>query len=234
LGYTGLATDGGLAELVKVPTYQLHHLPLEVSFEQGALIEPLAVALHGLRLSKLKPAESVAVFGCGAIGLFALLWARHAKAARTFATDVIPARLKSAGLLADVLLNPAETDVAAEIIRQTENLGPDVVYECSGNDQAQAEAVNTVRKGGRIVLLGMGYQPTPIMFMQLTMKEIEIKGSMGYSPARGSDFTTAIEAVRSHRIDPLDIPVKTFALDAVARVFPALAHGEIAKAIILP
>ncbi|MEN6522738.1 MAG: alcohol dehydrogenase catalytic domain-containing protein, partial [Anaerolineaceae bacterium] len=75
LGFTGIMADGGFAEYVKVPSYQLHHLPDEVSYVQGALVEPLSVSLHGVMTSIMRPGDTVAVFGCGIIGLTTLLWA---------------------------------------------------------------------------------------------------------------------------------------------------------------
>jgi (R,R)-butanediol dehydrogenase/meso-butanediol dehydrogenase/diacetyl reductase len=235
LGYTGLSTDGAFAEFVKVPAYQLHRLPEELSYEQGALVEPLAVALRGTQLSDLKPGDSVAVFGCGAVGLFAMLWARHSGAGKIIATDVIEPRRKAANKLADFVLNPAETNVVEEITKLTDGIGPRIVYECSGSTDAQLQAINSVQKGGQVTLLGIGYEPTPVMFISLTTKEITVKGSLGYSSLMGKgEFPTAIESLRSKNIDIKNIPILTVSLEDIGKAFEASLHGETAKAIVLP
>ena len=234
LEYTGLATDGGFAEFVRVPAYQLHRLPDNISYEQGALMEPLAVAIRGVRLSQIKPGDCVAVFGCGSIGLFTMLWARKMSAKKIIALDVVTARAEKARQLADNILNPAEITASEEIIKLTNNIGADVIFECSGNSQAQQEAIESVRKGGQIVLLGIGYEPAPIMFMQLTMKEIGLKGSLGYSSSSDdSEFLTAINTVASGDIDITRVPSTTFNLDSIGKAFEQSLHGDVAKAIVL-
>jgi (R,R)-butanediol dehydrogenase/meso-butanediol dehydrogenase/diacetyl reductase len=235
LGYTGLSTDGAFAEFAKVPAYQLHSLPDELSYELGAVIEPLAVALRGVQLSELKPGDSIAVFGCGAVGLFTMLWARQRGAAKIIATDIIEPRLKAASKLADFVLNPAEGNVIEEITKLTDGIGPRIVYECSGSTDAQLQAINSVQKGGQVILLGIGYEPTPVMFISLTTKEITLKGSLGYSSLTGKgEFPTAIESLKSKNIDTKNIPVLTVNLDNIGKAFEASLNGQTAKAIVLP
>jgi 2-desacetyl-2-hydroxyethyl bacteriochlorophyllide A dehydrogenase len=234
LEYTGLATDGGFAEFARVPAYQLHRLPDSISYEHGALMEPLAVAIRGVRLSQIKTGDSVAVFGCGSIGLFTMFWARKMGAKKVIALDVVPTRAQHAQQLADNILNPAEITASEEIVKLTDNIGANIVFECSGNSQAQQEAIESVRKGGQIVLLGIGYEPTPVMFMQLTMKEIGLKGSLGYSSLTDdSEFLTAINAVASHDIEITKIPTNTFSLDSIGEAFKKSLNGDVAKAIVL-
>ncbi len=235
LGYTGLSTDGGFAEFAKVPAYQLHRLPDELSYEQGSLIEPLAVALRGVQLSELEQGDSIAVFGCGAVGLFAILWARRLGAGRIIATDIVEPRRKAAGKLADFVLDSAQTNLGEEITKLTDGMGPRIVYECSGSKDAQLQAIDTVQKGGQVILLGIGYEPTPVMFISMTTKEITVKGSLGYSSLAGKgEFPTTIESLKSKKIDIKDIPVLTVSLDNIGKAFEASLHGDTAKAIVLP
>jgi (R,R)-butanediol dehydrogenase/meso-butanediol dehydrogenase/diacetyl reductase len=234
LEYTGLATDGGFAEFAVVPSYQLRHLPDNVSYQQGALLEPLAVAIRGVRLSNIKPGDTTAVFGCGSVGLFTMLWARKTGAKKIIGLDVVPTRLDKARNLVDHALNPADIDVAEEIAKLTDNIGPDVIFECSGNTGAQQNTIESVRKGGQIVLLGIGYEPTPVMFMQLTTREIGLKGSLGYSSLTDdSDFAHAIHSLASHEIDITQLPSNTYNLDNIGEAFEKSLHGEVSKAIII-
>jgi (R,R)-butanediol dehydrogenase/meso-butanediol dehydrogenase/diacetyl reductase len=235
LGYTGLSTDGGFAEFARVPAYQLHRLPEELSYEQGALVEPLAVALRGIQLSELKPGDSVAIFGCGVIGLFTMLWAKNTGAGKIIATDVIEPRIAAGQKLADFVLNPTQVDVIEEILELTDNIGPHIIYECSGNKDAQLQAIDVVQRGGQVVLLGIGYEPTSVTFMQLTTREIGIKGSVGYSSLMGTgEFPTVIESLKSGKIDLNSIPVLKVGLDDTGKAFAASLHGDVAKAIVLP
>jgi (R,R)-butanediol dehydrogenase/meso-butanediol dehydrogenase/diacetyl reductase len=235
LGYTGLSTDGGFAEFARVPAYQLHHLPAELSYEQGALIEPLAAALRGVKLSRLEPGDSAAVFGCGIIGLFTMLWARNSGAAKIIATDVVEPRIDAGKSLADFVLNPTKSNVVEEITKLTDNVGPRIAYECSGSTEAQLQAINVVQKGGRVILLGIAYEPAAVMLISLTTKEIEVKGSVGYSSLRGiGEFPTAIESLRSKEIDTKKLPLLTVSLRDIGRAFEASLHGDVAKAIVIP
>jgi len=234
LQYTGLATDGGFAEYAIVPQYQLHRLPDTVSFEEGALMEPLAVSLRGVRRSGMKPGDAVAVFGCGAIGLFTILWAGHFQTGMIIASDVSAPRLEAAAKLADHTFNPTGGTLAEEIAELTGGLGADIVFECSGSSQAQTDAVDSVRKGGTVLLLGIGYESTPVPLMQLTMREVEMKGSLGYlSLSDEGEFSRALEAAASGSIDLSGIPFGTYTLDEVGKAFAASHHAETPKAIVV-
>jgi threonine dehydrogenase-like Zn-dependent dehydrogenase len=234
LQYTGLATDGGFAEYVSVPSYQLRALPDNVPFEHGAVIEPLAVAFRGVRRAGIEPGDTVAVFGCGAVGLFSILWAKAHEAGTIIAADIAPERLKAAQRLTDFTFNPSECDSADEILRNTGGLGADVVLECSGNSHAQTSAVDSVRKGGTIMLLGIGYEPVPLPLMQVTMREIDIRGSLGYLSLRDTgEFNRSLTAVSSGGIDLSKIPFGTYSLNETGKAFADSLTGKTAKALVI-
>ncbi len=215
-GSNGIVIDGAFAEFVKVPAYQLHRLPAEVSYVEGALIEPLAVALHGIWRSGMKPGDTVAVLGAGPIGLLTMLWAREGGAGKVFATEVAESRLANAKLLADFVLNPSQTDIVSEIIAQTDGLGPDIVFECSGNTEAQVQAITLVRKGGRVVVLGVGHENTSLPSYLLLTREITIIGSNAYASLLGNgEFPKCIDFVRSKRIDLSCISTTKIHLDDI-------------------
>ncbi|OGO05827.1 MAG: hypothetical protein A2Y60_06105 [Chloroflexi bacterium RBG_13_54_9] len=217
VGSDGIVIDGAFAEFVKVPAYQLHRLPDEVSYAEGALIEPLAVALHGIWRSGMKPGDTVAVLGAGPIGLLTMLWARKGGASKVFATEIAERRSANAKVLADVVLNPSQTDIVSEIIAQTDGLGPDIIFECSGNATAQVQALTLVRKGGRVVVLGVGHENTPMPSHLVLTREITIIGSHAYASLLGNgEFPKCIEFVRSRRIDLSLISTTRIRLDDVA------------------
>ena len=234
--FTGIHIDGGFAELAKVPAYQLHKLPDETTYFEGALVEPLAVALRGVWHSEMKPGDTVAVLGAGPIGMLTMLWARAGGAGKIFATEVAESRLVDAKALADMVLNPSQADVVGEIVSQTDGLGPDIVFECSGNPAAQELAFNLSRKGGCVVILGVGHENVPIPFQQVLTKEITIKGSVAYASLLGNgEFPKCIEFLKSGRIDLSPIQTIRISLeDIVEKGFGSLTGGQSGKVLVEP
>ncbi len=141
-------TDGGLREYVAWPTSLLFPVPRSFSDGTVALLEPLGVALHCLDLGHARFGGSVAVVGCGPIGLMLVQAARAAGAARVVAVEPLPHRQDAAARSgADLVLGPAKAIEDAEEV--------DVAFEVAGNDDAVAIAMRLVRAGGRIVLAGI-------------------------------------------------------------------------------
>ena len=132
----------------------VHHIPDEMTYEQGALVEPAAVAVHAVRQSKLKEGEAVAVFGCGSIGLLVIQ-------AKQGATPVIAVELskerqelaKLAG--ADYVLNPATQDVLAEIRNLTNGLGVNVSFEVTGVEVVLRQAIESTSFEGQTVIVSV-------------------------------------------------------------------------------
>jgi L-iditol 2-dehydrogenase len=147
-------TDGGLRELMAWPTERLHPLPDRLSDAEGALLEPTGVAIHALDLAHLRSGMTVAVIGCGPIGLLAVQLARRAGAEQVLAIDPLAHRRVVAGALgADLVGTPGEAvDLAAEL---GDGKGIDVAIEIAGNDAAVACALEVVRPGARVVLAGI-------------------------------------------------------------------------------
>ena len=140
--------EGGFAESAVVSDRQVHSLPDDVSLEAGALVEPLAVGHHAVRRSGFQAGDTVAVFGCGPIGLTVVQAAANAGAKRIFASEPNDARRSVAqDLGADVVIDPLNTDVVEKIQSKT-NGGVDIAFEFAGNDAAFDAAVrSTVRTG---------------------------------------------------------------------------------------
>lgn len=194
----GLTQDGGLAEYTKITTKGLHRLPDEVSLRQGALVEPLSVALHGIRRSRLRPGDHALVMGAGPIGLLALQCARVAGARTVTVTEIDAGRAALACRLgATAALNPVQENVGLALAARTERRGPDVVYICTGAPGACADAISLVRKGGQIVTLGMCVEPVAADLMTVAMSELSIEGSF----AGRAEFPAAIDLIAQRRVD---------------------------------
>jgi L-iditol 2-dehydrogenase len=147
-------TDGALREFLAWPTSLLHPLPPGVSDADGALLEPLGVALHAVGLAHLRPGASVGVFGCGPIGLLIVRLARLAGAGFVLATDPLGHRRSAAVAFgADVVLDPA--DELADVVADVAGLGVDVAFEVAGVDDAIDAALIAARPGARVVLVGI-------------------------------------------------------------------------------
>ena len=160
LATIGLSRDGALAPLVAVPAYGCHVLPADVDDEQGAVVEPLAVAVHACRRARLCEGEHVAVIGAGPIGLLVLQVARARGAGSVTMVEPREERRRLAHELgADAVIDPATGDPARTIADFTDGARADVVFECVGSPAAFASAFRAAGKGGRVVLVGLVPEP---------------------------------------------------------------------------
>ncbi|GAH77749.1 unnamed protein product, partial [marine sediment metagenome] len=150
---------GAFAKYIRIPLPEkrLHLLPDEVSFEEGALVEPLSVSLHAVRMSSLKPRQHTLVLGTGTIGLGVIAHLRNAGAGLIIATETIPKRIEVARKLgADYVFNPSEiSDLKEKVFQLTSGKGVDIVFDCSGTPQAFRTATDFLKRGGEIVLVGV-------------------------------------------------------------------------------
>ena len=129
----------------------------------AAMVEPLTVALHATRRTDIRLGDTVAVIGAGPIGLLTLQCARAAGAGRVLVVEPVPERAALAiELGADRVFNPREEDVAGELAEATGGLGPDVVFECAGISPTIQQAVDFVRRGGAVTLVGLSNEPATI------------------------------------------------------------------------
>ncbi|WP_433047055.1 zinc-dependent alcohol dehydrogenase [Dactylosporangium sp. CS-033363] len=148
--------DGGLQRYLQWPTNRLHPLPDQLTNADGAMLEPLGVAIHAADLGHIALGADVAVLGAGPIGLLLIQVARAAGAARVIATDPLPHRREAAlHYGADGALDPAAQDFVAALADFTDGRGTDVAFEIAGTDAAIESAIESVRPGGRVVLGGI-------------------------------------------------------------------------------
>ncbi len=201
----GINIPGGLREYITVPEYALYRLPEEIDFELGALCEPLAVAVHGLRLVDLKFGEKVAVLGAGTIGLMSIAAAKAMGASFVAATARHPhQRAMAQAVGADAVFDATDAGVA----QMSAALGgADVVVETVGGEaETLAQSLSVVGVGGRISVLGAFTRPVQIHPILFFLKEARIFGSNCYGrPGRQSDYEIAIEIMRrqAERLRPL-------------------------------
>lgn len=155
----GVDTDGCFAQFVKIPESNIWKIDPAIPVEYAAVLDPLGNAVHTV-LSGEIAGLSVAVTGCGPIGLFAVAVAKACGASPIFATEPHPYRLKLAEKMgATTVVDPSQADPVAEILRATDGVGADVVLEMSGHPKAIRQAFQMLRRGGRISLLGIPSKP---------------------------------------------------------------------------
>jgi 2-desacetyl-2-hydroxyethyl bacteriochlorophyllide A dehydrogenase len=193
---SGLDIPGGMGEYLVLPPYALYPLPPEVDFELGALCEPLAVAVHGLRLVDLRFGDRVAVLGAGTIGLMAVVAAKAMGATYVAAS----ARHQHQKAMAEALGADAVfgDDPAGIGQLAAATGGADVVVETvGGRANTLGHAFTVVGPGGRISVLGVFTQPVQIHPAMFFVKEPRVVGSNCYGrPGRHSDYELAIEIMR--------------------------------------
>ncbi len=212
LNMFGITQDGAWADYAKILATDLHRLPDSVSLRQGALVEPLSVALHGVRRSKQKPGDQVLVMGAGPVGLLTLQCALLAGARSIVVTEIDDTRAALASRLgASAVLNPLRENVGVALADLTCHRGPDVVYVCSGAPSALSEAVSLVRKGGQILVLGICVSPVETDYMTIAMNELSVQGSyLGWAEAPAAiDYIAQgrvqVAPLVSHEIELQDI-----------------------------
>lgn len=181
MGFLGLAGGGGgFSEYVAADEHIVHKIPDTVSYEQGALVEPSAVALYAVRQSKLKVGDKAVVFGAGPIGLLVIEALKASGTSEIYAVELSAERSAKATELGAQVINPKEVhDVVEEIHRLTDG-GADVVFEVTGVPPVLEQALEAVRIGGELMIVSIFEKEAPIQPNKVVMQERTISGIIGY------------------------------------------------------
>lgn len=223
LAFTGLATDGGFAEFVNVPAYTCYKIPDEMSYEQGAVVEPIAVGMHAVRKAVVA-GDNVVIIGAGTIGLAALQCARTAGAAQIIVLEMAKDRKEYAAKLgATKVIDPSKVDAVAEVFRLTDGIGADVTIECVGSTVTGPLAVDTTRRGGKAVSVGVYERPAQLNFNEIVFKEKQLMGSLAYN----GEFAPVIKLLADGRLkaEPM-ITGKIKLADIVEKGFEELINHK--------
>lgn len=180
MGFLGLAGGGGgFSEYVTADEHMVHRIPDSVSFEQGALVEPSAVALYAVRQSQFKVGDRAVVFGAGPIGLLVIEALKASGASDIYAVELSEERRSTAESLGAIGLNPAEVDVVKEIHRLTDG-GADVAFEVTGVPVVLTQAIESTKLSGQIMIVSIFEKEAPIHPNRIVMQERNITGIIGY------------------------------------------------------
>jgi 2-desacetyl-2-hydroxyethyl bacteriochlorophyllide A dehydrogenase len=187
LKFLGIDTPGAFQGSWTVPAHTLHRLPANLPLDRAALIEPLAVACHDVRLSEVKPKEEVVVIGGGPIGVLIALVAASIKA-RVLVSEVNPFRLNMARELGLEAVNPKEVDLADLVGKRSGGAGADVVFEVSGSAAGAATMTQLARSRGRIVIVAIFGEAPRVDLFRFFWRELRLCGARVYEP---EDFNQA-------------------------------------------
>ena len=219
--------DGGLRELMAWPTHLLHPLPQGVSTTDGAVLEPLGVAIHALDLGHLRTADSIAVVGCGPIGLLLLQTALASGATSAVAVDPLPHRRDEARRRgASAALSPAEA------WESSADLQVDVAFELAGNDAAVEQAMQLVRPGGRVVLGGIpGDDRTSFPASLARRKGLTIAM---VRRMKEDVYERGMRLVATGRVDVASLVTARFPLERAQEAFESAVSRQGLKVVIRP
>lgn len=227
----GNSVDGGLAEYVVWPARDTFPVPADLPLEDACVVaDALTTAFHAVvRRGRVSSGETVAVFGCGGVGLSAIQVAALA-GARVIAIDIDPAKLKLAlGAGAELTFDANAPDLAKTLRRATAG-GPDVAIEAIGKPEVQELALSCLRTGGRLVLLGFAAKPMSLQGGRVTFRELEIIGTLG---CRNIDFPLVLDLVRRGKLDMRSLVTHRHPLEDVNLGYDSLRRGEGVRHIVV-
>lgn len=225
--------DGAFAEYLVIPEHILYALPNSVSFEEAALAEPISVALHAVNLSDTKPEDQIMVVGSGIIGLL-IIQVLHSRGYRHIAAvDVDNSRLDMAlHMGADRALNPQVDDVPNVLKQNTAFRGVDCVFEAVGIQQTLDLALDGIRKGGTLVLVGNITREVAMPLQKIVTEQLKIQGSC----AIAGEYAEALKLLEEKKISVDQIISRTAPLSEGAQWFDRLYRKEkgLLKVILTP
>jgi (R,R)-butanediol dehydrogenase/meso-butanediol dehydrogenase/diacetyl reductase len=227
----GLHTHGGLAEQVLVPAATCVTVPAMCEPQAAVLAQPLAVALHALARAEVRPPASLAVIGVGGIGTLIVAAAAARGIEQLVAVDVDPARLEVARRLGASETVPADGESARRIVDATGGRGVDVALEASGTEPGLATAIAAVRKGGRIVLVGLHEEPRALDLLDLNLREIGIETTLAHICETDLPEAVGILAAAGLAAAVIDrvVPLEAFVEDGLV----PLAEGRVGGKVVV-
>jgi len=229
----GVDVDGVWAELVVLPEANARPTPLQISVEVAAIQDPLGNAVHAALAGPLA-GRTVAVLGCGPLGLFSIGIAKACRSSTVFAVEKHPYRLQLAEQMgADMLLNPATDDVEKAVMARTAGEGVDVVLEMSGAAAAVKTGFRIARPGGRVTLMGIPSDPIEVDFAEdVIFKGLEVQGIVGRRLYQ--TWEQMQELLLSGKLDVRPVITHQMGFSEIGTAMELIDTGKCGKVILLP
>ena len=225
--------DGAYAEYVVAPEKDVFRLPDEVPLEEGCIIaDALSTPFHAVvRRAQVRPGETVAVFGCGGVGMNVVQVAAAA-GGRVIAVDLSEDKLERARKLgAAEVIHPRTAGEVPKAVRRLTDGGADVALEAIGRPATIRQAFDSLRAGGRLVIVGYTAEEVPIPAARVMFREITVMGSLGCRPV---DYPPLIQMVRDGRLKVKELVTHRFPLQRIGEAFDLLRSGASLRSIVLP
>jgi L-iditol 2-dehydrogenase len=229
----GMHFDGAYAERIVVAESLLLPMPDTLSYEEGALVEPLAVAMHAVNITPFARTDFVVVIGAGAIGLLTLLAARQRGAGSIVITDRSAHRLAVARSLgADMTIDVRTQDPAELVLAATDGRGADAVLEAVGIGATAAQSLQVARSGGNVTWIGNSAPTVELGMQELVTRELTVRGSYGFR----DEFEQAADALVAGTVDAKRIIERLAPLEEGPELFRELGAGELdaVKVVLMP
>lgn len=230
--FMGSRSDGAFAEFLKAPASNVIKIPDDISYDIAATIEPAAIILHGIHKLNLSLGDAVAVVGCGALGYFALQFAKLSGAQPLIAIDVDDEKLALAQKSgADVCINPTKVDAVAAVKAATGGSGVKIALECAGSNAGRDLSILVTAKQGTIMLYGTAYGDVVFAekaFGRMVREELQVIGSWNsYSlPFPGKEWLDIIELLNNGRLIVEPLISHRVTLDEAPAIFKALKERK--------
>lgn len=228
-------TPGTLTKFFKIPADFCYKLSPRISLEEGVLAEPLAVAVHSVRMINVKPGQSIVVFGSGTIGLLCGAVAKLFGASKVIAVDILESKLKFAKTFNGCatyqpMLDQSAEENAAQVIDENQlGLGADGVIEASGAEMSINTAIHVLRSGGSFVQTGLGKATINFPIEKMSMKELHLHGAFRYGPG---DYRIALEILDKNQIPVKQMISRVFQFEKTTDAWEATRQGEGIKNLI--
>ena len=215
--------QGAMSEYAVIRADFAHPLPDHVTYEQGALCEPISVGIHCCDLTGVKPGDCVVILGAGPIGLTAIVAARQRGAGQVIISDVYPARLEVARRLGAQAVDVRTEDLAAVVRERTAGVGAEALFDTSGIRAVTEAAPELVRKGGAIAVVGLPADDA-ITYRMLTVvhKELSIHGVFRYA----NTYPAAVALVGSGQYPVEAVVTDHYPIDAVLAAFDTALNAK--------
>lgn len=229
LKFLGIDTTGGMQAFWTVPARVVVRVPDALSLRHAALIEPLAVACHDVRLGGVQAGEFVVVLGGGPIGALEALVAQS-RGATVLVSEINPFRLQLLEQLGLETVNPNEVDLPALVEQRTGGAGADVVFEVTAHPAGAAMMTKLARTRGRLVIVGIFSDPPPVDLFRVFWRELRIIGARVYER---EDFEQAAELAASGQLSLDALITDVYPLDDLKRGFQQMeAGGAVMKILV--
>jgi len=215
---------GAYAQYMVTPADDVLKLPETISDLDASLIEPLTVALHMVRISKIRLGDRVVVLGAGPIGLLAQQCVSLAGAMKVYVSDINPARLKAASELgAHRVFHSTKVSLVPEIVALTDGLGADLAFECAGAKTTFQQALELVKMGGRVMVVSLAWEQVDCLPVEWVGREVEVKACYGNL---NSEWPISIALLNEKKIQTKPMITNIIGLAEIQRAFQELLKPD--------